>query len=224
MQTTEIRKRYDTDYRDKKFGGEDYTHRWILNILRPKSGMRLLDIGCSQGYLLMEAERLGLSTHGIEISSEAAKLARKRSRSSQIFCGDAHTLPWNDGFFDYITAIGCLEHFNDPQKCLREIRRVMKDGGRACIMVPNLLYYRYVINKFLYATEPTSYQAIERFAPLHEWAAFIEGEGLDVVKVHKYNKFNRPVWQVLFRSIVVPLKLSHHFVFICKKKDSRRGV
>ena len=58
---------YDRDYRDKKLGGPDFTHEWILKLLRPKTGKRLLDIGCGQGLLLKEAERLGLITFGIEI-------------------------------------------------------------------------------------------------------------------------------------------------------------
>ena len=210
---------YDRDYRDKKLGGPDFTHEWILKLLRPKTGKRLLDIGCGQGLLLKEAERLGLVTFGIDISSEAARLARENSPSSDISCGDAHRLGWEDGYFDYVTNIGSLEHFHHPELCLREMHRVMADGGRACVMLPNIHYYRHVINKFLRKKEPTSYQTIERFATLGEWSKLLEDNRLRIIDVHKYNKFNRPKFMVLLRTLIIPTYLSHHFVFLCSKKQ-----
>jgi hypothetical protein len=98
-----------------------------------------------------------------------------------------------------------------------EIRRVMRAGGTACFMLPNQYYYRYVIDKALRKKEPTSYQAIERFAPYGEWKKLIESNGFRVKKVYKYNKFNRSPFMVFVRSIFVPLALSHHFVFILGK-------
>jgi ubiquinone/menaquinone biosynthesis C-methylase UbiE len=214
-----VKERYEADYRDRKFGGPSYTHRWILKLLRPERGKRLLDIGCSQGLLIKEAERFGLSAHGIDISSEAVRIARENAPLSKVVCDDAHSLGWGDGYFDYITNIGSLEHFSDPVKCLREMCRVMKRDGTACIMLPNLYYYRHLINKLLHGKEPTSYQEIERFASLGEWSSLIEANGFKIEKVRKYNKFNRPGFMVFLRSIIVPLGLSHHFVFICRKGD-----
>ncbi len=209
---------YDRDYRDRKFGGDKLTFKWLLRILNPKKNSRLLDIGCGQGFLLREAERLGLVTYGIDISSEAVDIARRNSPSSNIICGDGHRLVWEDGYFDYITNIGSLEHFLEPERCLREMQRVMKKDGRACMMVPNLYYYRHIINNFLRRRKPTSYQLIERFAPLREWKNLIEENGFRIERIHKYNKFNRPKPFVFIRALIIPLYFSHHFVFVCSKK------
>jgi ubiquinone/menaquinone biosynthesis C-methylase UbiE len=212
-----VKAAYDRDYKDGKFGGPGYTHRWILKLLKPRNGRRLLDVGCGQGLLLKEAEAYGLATYGIDISSEATKAARINSPSSEIICGDAHNLKWADGYFDYITNIGSLEHFHDPDGCLKEMKRVLKPDGAACIMLPNLYYYRHIINKTLKNEDPTSYQEIERFASLKEWSGFLEKNGFPITKVHKYNKFNRSKAMVFIRSLVIPAYLSHHFVFICGK-------
>jgi ubiquinone/menaquinone biosynthesis C-methylase UbiE len=213
----EIKASYDRDYKDRKFGGPDYTHRWIMKLLRPGKGGRLLDIGCGQGRLLAEAWRWGLLTAGIDLSSEAAGLARQNAPFSEIVCGDGHKLSqWQDGEFDYVTAIGTIEHFTDPEACLGEMRRVMKPDGRACIMLPNQYYYGYIIDRILWKKEPTSYQQIERFASLSEWKKMIEDNGFCVERMHKYNKFNRPKAMILFRSMTIPLALSHHIVFICR--------
>jgi ubiquinone/menaquinone biosynthesis C-methylase UbiE len=215
--TQDAKKGYDRDYIDKKFGGPDYTHAWIVKLLRPDREKRLLDIGCSQGYLLTEAVKSGLLAFGIDISQEAVNIARENSPSSKVVCGDAHKLDWEDNYFDYITNIGSLEHFRDIETSLKEMKRVMKPDGKACIMLPNLYYYRHIINKVLWKKDPTSHQEIERFASLREWRDMIEEGGFKVEEVYKYNKFNRSRLSVFLRSITIPILLSHHFVFICRK-------
>jgi len=166
---------------------------------------------------LKEAEAYNLDTCGIDISSEATKAAKINSPLSEIVCNDAHDLKWADNHFDYITNIGSLEHFHDPDGCLREMKRVLKPAGLVCIMLPNLYYYRHIINKTLKNEDPTSYQEIERFASLKEWKQFLEKNGFVITRVHKYNKFNRSKAMVFIRSFLIPIYLSHHFVFMCRK-------
>ncbi|MEE8359589.1 MAG: hypothetical protein V3S04_01520 [Candidatus Omnitrophota bacterium] len=95
---------------------------------------------------------------------------------------------------------------------------MLKRGGRACVMLPNQYYYRYVVDKVIWKKDPTSYQSIERFASLAEWREMLDDNGFIVEKVYKYNKFNRSKFLVFLRSIVIPVQLSHHFVFICRKE------
>lgn len=218
VEASEIKAKYDKDYKDRKFGGGGYTSKWILKLLSPVKGRRLLDIGCGQGLLLKEAQRLGIDACGIDISSEAIKLASANSPSSDIICGDAHRLNWDDDYFDYITNIGSLEHFEKPELCFKEMKRVINKDGKVCIMLPNLYYYRHIIDKVLSNKAPTSYQIIERFASLSEWTRLIEDNGFKIERIHKYNKFNRSKWLIFLRSVFVPLRLSHHFVFICKRR------
>jgi SAM-dependent methyltransferase len=49
-----------------------------------------------------------------------------------------HKLPFSDSSFDTILCWETMEHFNfNPVKFVRELHRVLKPGGRACITVPN---------------------------------------------------------------------------------------
>ncbi len=52
------------------------------------------------------------------------------------FRADAQALPLRDGMFDAIAMLHMLEHVDDDRRALREIRRVLKPGGQALIMVP----------------------------------------------------------------------------------------
>lgn len=51
-------------------------------------------------------------------------------------CGGCEQLPFADGSFDAVVCTEVLEHLPRPGECLREIRRVLKDGGVAYISVP----------------------------------------------------------------------------------------
>ena len=61
--------------------------------------------------------------------------------------------------------------------------------------------------------------SIERFASLSEWTEMLDDNGFIVEKVYKYNKFNRNKLLVFLRSLMIPVQLSHHFVFICRKDN-----
>ena len=51
--------------------------------------------------------------------------------------GDAHHLPFKDRAFEEVASSHLLEHLDDPLQALREMRRVLKGGGKCRIWVPN---------------------------------------------------------------------------------------
>jgi SAM-dependent methyltransferase len=55
--------------------------------------------------------------------------------------GDIHKMPFKDGEVDAFFCIAVLEHVEDPIRAMDEIRRCLKDGGKALIYVPFLYYY-----------------------------------------------------------------------------------
>jgi SAM-dependent methyltransferase len=121
-----------TDMRES----QEYYAR-CLALAEPRPGDKVLDVACGGGYLLMEAERLGLEAHGIDIAQAAIDRARTFAPRSVLVRGDAEALPYEDGSFDVVTCLGSLEHFLDPPKALEEMRRVLKTDGRAVVVVPN---------------------------------------------------------------------------------------
>ncbi len=114
----------------------DYYAR-CLDLAGARAGQRLLDVACGGGYLLMEAERRGLVTSGIDIADAALAKARRFAPKSDLRQGDAEVLPYADASFDVVTCLGSLEHFLRPPVALEEIRRVLAPGGRAIVVVPN---------------------------------------------------------------------------------------
>ena len=50
-------------------------------------------------------------------------------RNVSAVCADAHWLPFRDGVFGLIVAKDSLEHFENPWQAIKEVRRVLADGG-----------------------------------------------------------------------------------------------
>jgi SAM-dependent methyltransferase len=51
--------------------------------------------------------------------------------------GDVRDLPFRDASFDAVYSMGTIEHFDETERAVREIARVLKPGGRAIVGVPN---------------------------------------------------------------------------------------
>jgi SAM-dependent methyltransferase len=93
---------------------------------------KLLDVGCGTGWL---AEHFSAYT-GIDGAPEAVAAATERGRN--VIAGDvAQPLPFPDGAFDAVVLKDLLEHVPDPVAVVREVRRVLKPGGRVFASSPD---------------------------------------------------------------------------------------
>jgi len=102
----------------------------------------MLDIGCGGGATIKRLLKRsnGAKVYGIDISEESVVKARKVNAgmlNKQVFIeqGSAEKLPYDDNFFDIITAVETVYFWPELPKCLQEVRRVLKTGGQFAIMV-----------------------------------------------------------------------------------------
>ena len=95
----------------------------------------VLDIGCGNARNAIAFAKKGYQAYGIEISTEALKLAEKhlklRNVPVDLENGSVFNLPYPDNRFDVILDFGCLHHFRKSQwrLYLKNILRVLKNGG-----------------------------------------------------------------------------------------------
>lgn len=109
----------------------------IVEMLAPKPGEALLDIGCGDGALvaaLAQAVEASGIVHGLDSSRDALPLARARCPAGCFHLGDATALPFDDGTLDGVTASQVLCFVPDVDKALAELARVLRPGGRAVIL------------------------------------------------------------------------------------------
>ncbi len=102
------------------------------------SGMRVLDVGCSSGYLARPLVERGCTVVGLELDEAAA--AEARSVCEQVLVGDVETmqLPFEPASFDVVLCGDLIEHLRDPERFLARVRPLLRPDGRLVLSTPNV--------------------------------------------------------------------------------------
>jgi O-antigen biosynthesis protein len=102
------------------------------------SGVRVLDVGCSSGYLAGPLSRRGNTVVGLELDPAAAREAEQFCE--RVLVGDVETmaLPLEPASFDVVLCGDVLEHLRDPGAALARLRPFLRPGGRLVASTPNI--------------------------------------------------------------------------------------
>lgn len=204
---------------------------WLVGLLRPHPGQRLLDVSCGNGFLLQAAAARGLRALGVDISSVALRQAGRRAPSAQGICSDAEALPFADGSFDLVTNIGSLEHYLHPTRSVAEMARVLKGDGLALVLVPNAYgLLGNILHVWRRGEVFVDEQPLQRYATRETWTRLLEGNGLAVTRVVRYERELPRTWGdfrwylrrplALLRALaspLMPLNLTNNFCFLCRR-------
>ncbi|HUE09318.1 MAG TPA: methyltransferase domain-containing protein [Steroidobacteraceae bacterium] len=115
----------------------------MIALAPPAPGNQVLDIACGTGLVSFEAARaVGPDGHvlGVDLSGRMLDSAERRARELKLSnCRfarmDAETLGLPDASFDVVLCALGLMYIPDPEKALREMRRVLRPGGRISLAV-----------------------------------------------------------------------------------------
>jgi SAM-dependent methyltransferase len=107
------------------------TNAAFVRFLNVVSGARVLEVGSGLGILAAEVASAaeGVRVIGVEKSPEQIGAAVKVPRVTYVQA-DAQRMDFPDESFDLVYARYLLEHVEDPEQVLREMRRVTRPGGR----------------------------------------------------------------------------------------------
>jgi len=116
-----------------------------LNLLKPRAGERILEIGFGTGHTLaVLAKAVGSAgmVDGLDLSDQMVRLAKKDLAEARLLertrlrCGDAVQLPYAGNSMDAVFMSFTLELFDSPEipKVLSECRRVLKRDGRIVVV------------------------------------------------------------------------------------------
>ena len=177
--------------------GLDQRWRRITVAETVRDGDRVLDACCGTGDLAIAAQKRGALVTGLDFSEAMLVRARKKAPAIEWVQGDMLALPFEDASFDAVTVGFGVRNVTDLEAGLRELRRVLRDGGRLGILeitTPRgwlrpfyrLWFDRVVplLGKVLPGGAAYTYlpASVRRFPPPEELSALLERGGFVAVR------------------------------------------
>ena len=118
-----------------------YPLEYAYHQLGDVAGLRVVDFGCGSGANTVLLAGRGAHVWGIDISEDLLRLGQRRLSVSgrgggaTFIAGSAHDMPFPDSSIDVVFGIAILHHL-DLDLVSREVRRVLRAGGRAIFQEP----------------------------------------------------------------------------------------
>ena len=119
-----------------------YKFPWIMARIEREAailkGKHLLEVGCGMGYDSLEFLKRGVRVTATDLTPNAVVLTRRHFELEGVEAEEVRTantleLPFAGNTFDAVWANGVLHATGDTVRAIREVRRVLKPGGRAII-------------------------------------------------------------------------------------------
>lgn len=149
-----------------------------------------LDVGYGNGYLIKKLyKKYSCNLCGIDISDDMQKVALRKNRKAKangkvnLTVGDCCNLPYPDGVFDAVVSVNTVYFWEDTLKGLREIFRVLKDGGKFI----NAVYSRECLKKLAYTKKGFKFFTRETLVKFGYEAGFSRVEINEISKNKSYS-------------------------------------
>lgn len=132
-----------------------WRRRALKQITDGKDAKRILDIACGTGDFSIEIAKHSspeTSVTGLDLSEGMLKVMRQKVHKAGLEDriseeqGNSEQMRFDDGTFDRVTIAFGIRNFQDREKALKEILRVLKEGGRLVILelsVPSNAVFRW---------------------------------------------------------------------------------
>lgn len=114
----------------------------VISLLNIQPGVHFLDIGCGTGWAVGQAANLvngkGLF-YGVDLSPKMIEKAKSNFSGKDNFRfvqANSESIPLDSDFFDIIICTNSFHHYLHPDKALKEMYRLLKNGGKLFILDP----------------------------------------------------------------------------------------
>lgn len=126
---------YDRIDRLLAFGSGPWYRNQALQRAGLKTGMRVIDVGVGTGLVAREAVKLvGDPALVLGVDPSVGMMACAKLPGVQLSEGRAEAIPFPDASFDFLSMGYALRHISDLSAAFSEFNRVLKPGGRLCLL------------------------------------------------------------------------------------------
>ncbi|MGI9509657.1 MAG: methyltransferase domain-containing protein, partial [Geminicoccaceae bacterium] len=125
--TGEARQRWKADSYQQHTGFVPVLGAPVLELLAPKPGEHILDLGCGDGALTEKLAAAGAEVLGVDASEAMIEAARTRGLDVRVMDGQALDL---DQTFDAVFTNAALHWMLDPDAVIAGVHQALKPGGR----------------------------------------------------------------------------------------------
>lgn len=164
----------------------DEEWKWLRKEI--PNGSDFLDVGCGAGYAMQKAA-IDLNCNCVGVDPEpgahgVGRYLKDMVDNEKILQGFAENIPFGDKKFDVVFSSHVLEHVNDEQKSLQEMKRVLKDEGVLVIGMPTAtMTIISFISQFFFLTHVRVY---EFFKGLFSKDVFRLFKNIFIYRSHSY--------------------------------------
>jgi trans-aconitate methyltransferase len=164
----------------------------VLELLQPKPGERILDLGCGTGQLTQKIAQCGADVTGLDASPEMIGQARQNHPHLKFILKDAALMDF-DGEFDAVFSNAALHWMLNASDVARAIARALRKGGRLVAELGgkrNIYQIECAIETVIKRHLGDAVPASRTFYPsVGEYATLLEAQALEV---RAANLFDRP--------------------------------
>lgn len=155
----------------------------VLELLAPREGERILDVGCGTGHLTAQIAASGAEVIGIDRSVEMVTTARRNYPRLQFEVADAERFRF-DAPFDAVFSNAAIHWMKDQQAVASSVWQALKPGGRFVAEFGGRGNIRSIETALHQAIRQVGYEVSDEpyyyFPTVGEYATLLEGVGFAV--------------------------------------------